>query len=273
MGRALRVGRAGRAGGLGRRGRDSIILRGPGFGKTSKSAAGSDLPIGCPSRSGRFLRTTSGRPEAPGSPGPPATAASSRPPRRRRPAAESENGAGPIYDDTHTIFGNSADRPRHDGPARPLRRVPARPGSLGAGWGPVSGSSERPSPTSTRVQESAGTFMGWGDPPEGHDCSLGAAERVEPGPGAALRTFPNEAAPSLHARVRSAPRGAGLASLGAADWLRSAPRIGFARRGDWLRSARGIGFARRRGEAPVPHEGPGSPGRNRGPKSLPNKLQ
>ncbi len=77
------------------------------------------------------------------------------------------------------------------------------------------GSSERPGPTSTRIQASAGTFMGWGDPSEGHDCSLGAA------------------------------RGPGLASLGAEDWLRSAPRIGFARRGklasvgagDWLRSA------------------------------------
>ncbi len=195
-----------------------------------------------------------GRPRAPESPGP-------RPPPRRDPraddgpAAESENGAGPICDDIRTIFGNSADRLR---PARPPLRARARVRSAPQrGSGPVA---------------------------------------------VALRTFANEAAPSLHARVRSAPgigfaRRRGLASLGAGDWLRSAPAIcspgagpsprggysrtkqrpsctpGFARRregpglaslgaADWLRSARGIGFARRRGL------GPGSPGEAGRPKLL-----
>ena len=57
--------------------------------------------------------------------------------------------------------------------------------------------------------------------------------------GPAGRIFPNEAAPFLHARVRSAHRGAGLASLGAAGiGFGRAREIGFARR-------RRIGFARR----------------------------
>ncbi len=79
------------------------------------------------------------------------------------------------------------------------------------------------------------------------------------------RTIANEAAPSLHARVRSAPRGAGLASLGAGDWLRSAPGIGFGRRrelaslgaGNWLRSAPGprAAASRRPGPSETPEWG------------------
>jgi hypothetical protein len=46
-----------------------------------------------------------------------------------------------------------------------------------------------------------------------------------------------------------------LGSFGAGDWVRSAPGIGFVRRGGlgsfgaaiWVRSAPGVGFARREG--------------------------
>ncbi len=139
------------------------------------------------------------------------------------PAADSENAEAPKCDDIgcpltirlQVVRGRkSRPRPAH-------RRSAANRGGL-------PGSSERPCPTSTRIQASAGTFMGWGDPPEGHDCSLGAG-----------------------------------------DWLRSAPGIGFGRR-------RRIGFGRRRGRRrrppsrtrPHPCETKGAHARVRSPPGL-----
>ncbi len=70
----------------------------------------------------------------------------------------------------------------HRGEQRAHARVRSAPGPGSARWGGSGslgagglGSSESPGPTSTRIQASAGTFMGWGEPPEGHDCSFGGS--------------------------------------------------------------------------------------------------
>ena len=124
-------------------------------------------------------------------------------PRVPHPVAESENAGARIYDDigcsltSRSWAGPRSVIPSRIGHARRLhgpalwRSRGGRSGSLGAGdWARSRrgigfararrigfarrgklGSSERPGPTSTCIQASAGTFMGWGDPSEGHDCS------------------------------------------------------------------------------------------------------
>ncbi len=150
-----------------------------------------------------------------------------RPRRRRALGPESENGAGPNRDDTRALFGNSTERlTRAPSPGERCRAALTPPGLLGAGdW----------------LRLAPGDWL---------RLAPGDWLRLAPAPpglaGPAGRIFPNEGAPFLHARVRSAPRGG-------QDWLRSAPV-------DWLRSAPAIGFARRRGIGPTP---PGDRGRPR----------
>ena len=138
--------------------------------------------------------------------------------------------------------------------------------------------------------------MGWGEPSEGHDCSLGAGDwlrsargigfarrrgigfaprraalpgPLSPGGGGLVRGPRAEVIPEAPPHPNPPPPGGWdqtpdrrhrrLASVGAGDWLRSAPAIGFGprrrlasvRAGDWLRSAPAIGFGPRRGLASV----------------------
>ncbi len=198
-------------------------------------------------------------------------------PRDRRPdlpdaapAPESENGAGPNYDNTREFFGNSTDhltrtvsRRANDRErsgavlARPgsLGAWEAGPGSLGAGGAPGGHSrtkERRPcTPGFARRRRLASVGAGdWLRSAPG----IGFARRRRRRSGPAGRIFPNEAGPFLHARVRSAPQGP--------DWLPlkdpARPRHAYRHRPglSWggatlprvmtVRSARGIGFARRR---------------------------